>query len=160
MYSLKILSCPSYCYADTSEYFLQGQRLKRSHSSIGLTVVHHNSDDLFHLQAAGHFSFQKHCRFQLISSASDRLEVVPSFESQIQFINQFSVDLLSIPSLHYSAEIGLHGPGSLKEQFWTLLGSLKAPGSLKVLRSLKVPYRALGPVTISLRFYLLFTRTR
>ena len=33
-------------------------------------------------------------------------------------------------------------PGSLKEQFWTLSGSLKAPGSLKVLGSLKVPYRA------------------
>ena len=141
MYSLKILRCPSYCYADTSEYFFQRQRLKRSHSSIGLTVVHHNSGDLFHLQAAGHFSLQKHCRFQLISSASDRLEVVSSFESQIQVINQFSVYLLRIPSLHYSAEIGLHVPGSLKEQFWTLSGSLKAPGSLKVLGSLKVPYK-------------------
>ena len=31
--------------------------------------------------------------------------------------------------------------GSLKEQFWTLSGSLKASGSLKVLGSLKVPYR-------------------
>ena len=141
MYSLNILRCPSYCYADTSKYFLQGQRLKRSHSSIGLTVVCHNSGDLFHLQAAGHFSLQKHCCFQLISSASDRLEVVSSFESQIQVINQFSVYLLRIPSLHYSAEIGLHVPGSLKEQFWTLSGSLKVPGSLKVLGSLKMPYK-------------------
>ena len=32
-------------------------------------------------------------------------------------------------------------PGSLKEQFWALSGSLKAPGSLKVLESLKVPYK-------------------
>ena len=94
---------------------------------IGLTVVRHNSGDLFHLQAAGHFSLQKHRRFQLISSASDRLEVVSSFESQIQFF----VYLLRIPSLHYSAEISLHLPGSLKEQFWTLSGSLKASGSLK-----------------------------
>ena len=53
---------------------------KVSHSSIGLTVVRHNSGELFHLQAAGHFSLQKHCRFQLISSASDRLEIVSSFE--------------------------------------------------------------------------------
>ena len=60
---------------------------------------------------------------------------------KIQPINQFSVYLLHIPSLHYSTEIGLHVPGSLKEQFWTLLESRKAPGSLKVLRSLKVPYR-------------------
>ena len=117
MYSLKILRCRSYCYADTSEYFLQWQRLKRSHSSIGLTVVHHNSGDLFHLQAAGHFSLQKHCHFQLISSASDRLEVVSSSESQIQVINQFLVYLLHIPSLHYSAEIGLHVPGSILDTF-------------------------------------------
>ena len=41
---------------------------------------------------------------------------------KIQVINQFSVFLLRIPSLHYSAEIG----------------SLKAPGWLKVLGSLKV----------------------
>ena len=87
-------------------------------------MVRHNSDDLFHLQAAGHFSLQKHCRFQLISSASDPLEVVSSFESQIQVINHFSVYLIRIPSLHYSAKIGLHVPGSLKEQFWTLSGSL------------------------------------
>ena len=54
---------------------------------------------------------------------------------QNQVINQFSVYLLCIPSLHYVAEIGLHVPGSLKEQFWTLLGSIKVPGSLKVLGS-------------------------
>ena len=55
----------------------------KSHSSIGLTVVRHNSGELFHLQAAGHFSLQKLCRFQLISSASDRLEIVSSFESHL-----------------------------------------------------------------------------
>ena len=104
-------------------------------------MVRHNSGNLFHLQAALYFSLQKHCRFQLISSASDQLEVVSSFECKIQVINQFLVYLLCIPSLHYSAEIGLHVPGSLKEQFWTRSGSLKAPGSLKVLGSLKVPYR-------------------
>ena len=43
-------------------------------------------------------------------------------------------------SLHYSVEIGLHVPGLLKEQFWTLSGLLKAPRSLKVLGSLKVLY--------------------
>ena len=43
---------------------------------------------------------------------------------KIQVINQFSVYLLRIPSLHYSAEIGLHVPGLLKEQFWSLSGSL------------------------------------
>ena len=32
-------------------------------------------------------------------------------------------------------------PGSVKEQFWTVSGSVKEPGSLKVLGSLKVPYR-------------------
>ena len=32
---------------------------------------------------------------------------------KIQAINQFSVYLLHIPSLHYSAEIGLHVPGLL-----------------------------------------------
>ena len=41
------------------------------------------------------------------------------------------VYLLLIPSLHYLAEIGLHVPGSLKEQFWTFSGSLKVLGSLK-----------------------------
>ena len=133
MYYLKILRCPSYCFADTSEYFLQRQRLKRSHSSIGLTVVRHYSGDLFHLQAAGHFSLQKHCQFQLISSASERLEVVSSFESQIQVINQFSVYLLRIPSLHYSAKIGLHVLGSLKQQFWTLSGSLRRQDHLRCL---------------------------
>ena len=61
---------------------------------------------------------------------------------KIQVINQFSVYLLHIPSLHYSAEIGLHVPGLLKEQFWTLSGSLKAPGSLRVLGSLKMQYNA------------------
>ena len=50
---------------------------------MGLTVVRHNSVELFHLQAAGHLSLQKHCRFRLISSASDRLEVVSSFESHV-----------------------------------------------------------------------------
>ena len=65
---------------------------------------------------------------------------VPSVK--IQVINQFSVYLFRILSLHYSAEIGLHVPGLPKEQFWTLSGSLKEPGSLKVLGSLKVPYNA------------------
>ena len=36
---------------------------------------------------------------------------------KIQVINQFSLYLLRIRSLHYSAEIGLHVPGLLKEQF-------------------------------------------
>ena len=39
---------------------------------------------------------------------------------KIKAINQFSVYLLRIPSLHYLAETGLHVSGSLKEQFWTL----------------------------------------
>ena len=43
--------------------------------------------------------------------------------------------------LHYSVEIGPYMPGSLKEQFWTVLGSIKEPGSVKVLGSLKVPYK-------------------
>ena len=42
--------------------------------------------------------------------------------AKIKVISQFSVHLLRIPSLHYLAEIGLHLPGSLKEQFWTLSG--------------------------------------
>ena len=36
---------------------------------------------------------------------------------------------------------GLHVQGSLKKPFWTLLGSLKASGSLEVLGLLKVPHR-------------------
>ena len=59
---------------------------------------------------------------------------VPCFK--IKVINQFSVYLLHIPSLHYLAEIALHVQGSLYEQFWTLSGSR----SLTVLGSLKVPY--------------------
>ena len=51
------------------QYFLQLQR--------------HNSSELFYLQAAGHFSLQKHCRFKLIFSVSDRLEIVASFESHL-----------------------------------------------------------------------------
>ena len=35
-------------------------RDKEMSQYIGLTVVRHNSGDLFHLQAAGHFSLQKH----------------------------------------------------------------------------------------------------
>ena len=116
--------------------------IKEMSQYIGLTVVRHNSADLFHLQAAGHFSFQKHWRFQLMSSASDWLEVVSSFESQTQVINQFLVYLLRIPSVHYLEEIGLHVSGLLKEQFWTLSRSLKVSGSLKVLGSLKVPYKS------------------
>ena len=46
-------------------------------------------------------------------------------------INQFSVYLLNIQSLHYLAEIALHVQGSLKKQFWTLSGSLKGSGSLE-----------------------------
>ena len=66
------------------EIQLQKLRSKsQAASSIGLTVVHHNSVELFHLQAAGHFSLAKHCRFQLISSTSDQLEVVSSFESHL-----------------------------------------------------------------------------
>ena len=60
---------------------------------------------------------------------------------KIKAINQFSVHFLHIPSLHYLAEIALHVQGSLKEQFWTLLGYIKASGSLEVLGSLKVPYK-------------------
>ena len=43
---------------------------------------------------------------------------------KIKVINQFSVYLLHIQSLHCLAEIALHVQGSLKEQFWTLSGSL------------------------------------
>ena len=50
---------------------------------------------------------------------------------KIEVINQFSVYLLNIQSLHHLAEIALHVQGSLKEQFWTLSGSLKASGSLE-----------------------------
>ena len=64
---------------------------------------------------------------------------------KIKVINQFSVYLLHIPSLHYLAEVALHVQGSLKEQFWSLLGSLKASGSLEVLGSHKVPYRPFFP---------------
>ena len=60
---------------------------------------------------------------------------------KIKVINQFSVYLLHIPSLHYLAEIALHVQGSLQEQFRALLESLKASGSLEVLGSLKVSYR-------------------
>ena len=54
---------------------------------------------------------------------------------QNQSYKPVSVYLLHIPILHYLAEIALHVQGSLKEQFWTLLGSLKASGSLEVLGS-------------------------
>ena len=82
MYSPIILRC----HADT-EYFLQLQRLESKSqvvTKISLRVVHLNSSELFRLHAAGHFFlWQKHCRFQLISSASDQLEVVSSFESHL-----------------------------------------------------------------------------
>ena len=56
---------------------------------------------------------------------------------KIKVIDQCLVFLLRIPILHYLADIGLNVPGSLKEQFWTLLGSLKAPGSFKVVYRLR-----------------------
>ena len=52
---------PKHCHADT-EYFLQLQRLKSNSkvvSNISLRVVCHNSGELFHLDAAGHFSLAK-----------------------------------------------------------------------------------------------------
>ena len=77
-----ILRCRNYCHADT-EYFLQLQRLKSKSqvvSNISLRMVRNNSGELFHLHAGGHFSLAKTLRFQLISSASYRLETVSSFE--------------------------------------------------------------------------------
>ena len=46
-------------------------------------------------------------------------------------------------------------PEPLKEQFCTLSESLKAPGSLKVLGSLKVPYNS--PAVHTLRVFEFFS---
>ena len=63
---------------------------------------------------------------------------LPGLKS-IKAINQFLVHSLQVPSLHYFAEIGPYVPRSLKQHFWTVLGSVKRPGSLKV------PYRDMLP---------------
>ena len=58
---------------------------------------------------------------------------------KIKVMGQISVYLLRIPSLHYLAEIGLPCVWDhLKSNFAHFLGSLKSPGSLKVLDSLEV----------------------
>ena len=67
--------------------------------------------------------------------------------SQVEFRikntnQQQHVHLLYVPSPHNLIEIGHVLPVSLKEQFWRVSGSLKELESLKVLGSLKVPYRA------------------